>query len=111
MNTLLLLLLSLLAVSPLLKKLFDRLNLDVAEKQYSLLKKAVEDAVSHVAQISNEETPPEKKKEKAIEIGTKIASQLGVTEARIELVSDLIESVLWKDGVDENDENDEDDEF
>jgi len=42
-----------------------------------------------------------------VEIGNKIASRLGVTEIRRELVSDLIESVLWKDEVDEGDEDDE----
>lgn len=108
MNTLALLLIALLALSPLLKKLFDGLGLGVAEKQYGLLKKAVEDAVSHVAQIaSNKEMTSEEKKEKAVEIGNKIASRLGVTEIRRELVSDLIESVLWKDGEDEGDEDDE----
>jgi len=110
MNTLALILLVLLAASPLIKKLFDRLNLGVADKQYGLLKTAVEDAVSHVSQVaSNGEMTSEEKKEKAIEIGNKIASQLGVSEPRRELVSDLIESVLWKDEVDENDEDDEDD--
>lgn len=108
MNTSALLLIAFLAISPIIKKLFDRLGLGVAEKQYGLLKRAVEDAISHVAQIaSNKEMTSEEKKEKAVEISNNIASKLGVTENRRELISDLIESVLWKDDVDEGDEDDE----
>lgn len=108
MYSLVLILIALLAISPLLKKVFDQLDLGIAEKQYGLLKKAVEDAVSHVAQVaSNEEMTAEEKKKRAVEVGNKIALTLGVTETRRELVSDLIESVLWKDDIDDNDEDDE----
>lgn len=109
MTTLLILLLIAITVIPLSKITFDRVSSDVAANQYELLLAAVRDAVNHVEQIttvSDEETSSEAKKELAIEIATKIAQGFDIPAKHHALISDLIESYLWKEEQDEADEDD-----
>jgi mannosyltransferase OCH1-like enzyme len=101
MNTIayiLLLVITLIAgLSPILKKVFDQLNTNVYHKQFELLRKLVEEAVSYVNQMSLiEEMSPEEKKKLAIKTAGALANTFGLPEDRQSAINDLIESVLWK---------------
>lgn len=112
MNTLLILMVLLLAAAPLLKRLFDSWSIDVNEKKYALLTRVVEDATAHVSQIAtNEELSAEQKKERALEVATNMSLKIGLGVVDRGAVSDLIESVLWKDIPDVNDDEDDDDDY
>ena len=100
-----------LAAIPFLKKLLTSLGLDVSSKQFGLLKKIVADAVAYVNQMSlNEEMSSSQKKELAISIATNLATKFGIDATNFDVISDLIESVLWnEEEPSDDDEDDEDD--
>jgi len=112
MNTLTYIILLLIAIaaglSPIFKKIFDQLHLGVRHKQFDLLRKLVEDAVSHVNQIALvEEMPSSKKKELAISIATSLADNFGIPQDKQKSIDNLIESILWSDDSSEDEEDNE----
>jgi len=74
-------------------------SFELSEKEYELLKKAVEDAINHVHQLANaknsKEYSSEEKKQIATQVASTIAETLGVSLGKRELISSLIESTLW----------------
>jgi hypothetical protein len=102
-----------LAAFPVLKKLLTSLGLDVSGKEFDLLRKIVEDAVAHVNQISLvEEMTSTQKKNLAVSTATNLASKFGIEGDKVDVISDLIESILWhEDDEDDDDEDDDEDDY
>lgn len=99
-TTLLIVLLIAAAAIPVIMSLVQKNSGEAASGQYELLLTAVKDAkdyVEQIASIKEEDLSSEEKKELAVEVAKKIASNFDVPEKRQELVGDLIESVLWRD--------------
>jgi hypothetical protein len=97
---------------PILKKILSSLGLDINGKEFDLLRKIVEDAVAHVNQMAlNEEITSSQKKEMAIRVATKLAERFGIDASRFDVISDLIESILWheEEPTDDDDDDDDDD--
>ena len=94
---------------PFIKKFLDKVGISITEKQVELLKKIVEDAVNHVHQISvSDEMDSKQKKLLAISVASNMATKLGIPKVQQELISDLIESILWKQEETDDVESDED---
>ena len=84
------------AAVPIVKKVFDKVSLDVAANQLDLLTAVVKEAVSNVNQVSkSEDLSSEEKKELAVDLSKKLASNMRIPEKQQALVGDLIESAIW----------------
>lgn len=101
----------LVALSPILKKVFDRIHLSAKNEEFDLLHKLVGEAVSYVNQISLiEDLPSERKKELALMTAKELATKFGIPESSHIVINNLIESILWKeDDISSDDDDDFDD--
>ena len=100
MTTLLIFLCSLVFISaalPIAKRIFDKMTLEVAVNQIEGGTAIVKESVGHVNQISRADSlSSEEKKELAVDLSMKLASNMKIPENQQELVGDLIESAIWK---------------
>lgn len=112
MMTIISILLSIIAI--LVTIIFYRLNvlshktLCVGTEKLKLYTNIVKNAINSVNQVSlNEEISSEEKKMLAIAISIRTSKNLGIQAPTAELLSDLIESVIWSEDEDEDEDEDE----
>ena len=100
MNTIVYILLILAAItaglSPLIKKAFDQLSMNISNSQFELLRKLVGESVAYVNQLALvSEMSSEEKKTLAITTAQTLAGNFGIPKTKQMSISDLIESILW----------------
>lgn len=94
--TLLILLTMLVGLAPLFKKVIDLLGTSISHKQFDLLRKLVEEAVSYANQTSlDKEISSEEKKELAMSTAQALADTFEIPKDKQLSINSLIESVLW----------------
>jgi len=93
--------------------MFDQLNTNISQKQFDLLRKLVEEAVSYVNQTALlKDLSSIEKKDLAITAAENLANTFGIPKGRQGSICDLIESILWvEDAPDIDTDTDTDDDF